>query len=79
MSNCLSPRQTLNKAFLKVKPNRSDIDIFKSNLQELLAQIKESESEEFHKNLISDFLKQTYYQSQHWLSRTCGDKHGLLK
>ncbi|MEA5535091.1 Eco57I restriction-modification methylase domain-containing protein [Crocosphaera sp. XPORK-15E] len=68
MSNCLYPRQALNKAFLKVKPNRSDIDIFKTNLQELLAQIKESESEEFHKNLISDFLKQTYYQSQHFIN-----------
>src|SRR5271157_4906554 len=64
----LSPRKELNKAFLKVKPNRSDIESFKRNLIKLLDQINESESEEFHKNIISDFLKDTYYKDNHFIN-----------
>ncbi|MFO8053727.1 MAG: hypothetical protein R6U19_01000 [Bacteroidales bacterium] len=59
----LKPRKALNKAFLKVKPNRSDIEKFKSNLRTLLEQTNDTESEEFHKNLVSDFLKKTYYET----------------
>ena len=58
----LKPRQALNKAFLKVKPVRTQIEVFKENLIRLFDQINESESEEFHKNLVSDFLKRTYYE-----------------
>jgi very-short-patch-repair endonuclease len=58
----LKPRQALNKAFLKVKPIRTQIEVFKENLIRLLDQINETESEEFHKNLVSDFLKRTYYE-----------------
>lgn len=58
----LKPRQALNKAFLKVKPVRTQIEVFKDNLIRLLDQINEKESEEFHKNLVSDFLKRTYYE-----------------
>jgi len=54
--NISNPRKALNKAFLKVKPNRSDIETFKKNLTYLLNQIDESESEEFHKNTITKFL-----------------------
>jgi len=66
--NALQPRKSLNKAFLKVKPIREEIEIFKSNLIKLLDQINEAESEEFHKNLISDFLKNTYYSPNHFLN-----------
>lgn len=58
----LKPRQAINKAFLKVKPVRIQIEVFKGNLIRLLDQINETESEEFHKNLVSDFLKRTYYE-----------------
>jgi len=64
----LSPRQTLNKAFLKVKPIREDIETFKTNLIKLIDQINETESEEFHKNLIADFLKNTYYSPSHFIN-----------
>ena len=57
----LKPRNALNKAFLKVKPNRSDIERFKTYLIQLLDRINDSESEEFHKNLVIDFLKKTWY------------------
>jgi len=66
--NVLPPRKVLNKAFLKVKPNRSDIECFKVNLIKLLDRINEAESEEFHKNIISSFLKDTYYKDNSFIN-----------
>lgn len=60
-TNLLEPRKALNKAFLKIKPSRSHIEDFKTNLIQILDSINEKESEEFHKNLVIDFLKKTYY------------------
>jgi adenine-specific DNA-methyltransferase len=64
----LKPRKALNKAFLKVKPNRTDIESFKANLITLLDRINDKEHEEFHKNLVSDFLKKTYYDPHHFIN-----------
>ncbi len=64
----LKPQKALNKAFLKVKPNRTDIERFKQNLIILLDRTNDSESEEFHKNLVSDFLKDTYYKQNHFIN-----------
>jgi len=66
--NPITPRKALNKAFLKVKPNRNDIELFKKNLIRLIDQINEAESEEFHKNLVSVFLRDTYYHDQHFIN-----------
>jgi hypothetical protein len=61
-----TPKLSLNKAFLKIKPNRTEIDIFKKNLILLLDKIKlveerpKDESEEHLKNDIRDFLRDTY-------------------
>jgi len=66
--NPILPRKSLNKAFLKLKPNRSQIEQFKGNLIQLLDRINESESEEFHKNLVIDFLKKTYYEPNHYIN-----------
>jgi tRNA1(Val) A37 N6-methylase TrmN6 len=62
------PKKSLNKAFLKVKPNRTDIERFKANLIQLLDRTNDSESEEFHKNLVSDFLKKTYYDPAYFIN-----------
>jgi hypothetical protein len=64
----LKPRKALNKAFLKVKPNRTDIEGFKTNLIQLLDRTNDTESEEFHKNLVIDFLKKTYYDPNHFIN-----------
>jgi hypothetical protein len=64
----LNPRKALNKAFLKVKPNRTAIEGFKANLIQLLEHTNDTESEEFHKNLVSDFLKKTYYHPNHFIN-----------
>lgn len=65
----MKPRQALNKAFLKVKPNRDEIEAFKRNLISLLDKIQlveqrpKDESEEHLKNDIRDFLRDTYYRA----------------
>ena len=64
----LKPRKALNKAFLKVKPNRTEIESFKVNLIQLLDRTNDIESEEFHKNLVIDFLKKTYYDPNHFVN-----------
>lgn len=66
--NKLKPRKALNKAFLKVKPNRKEIEGFKTNLIQLLDRTNDIESEEFHKNLVIDFLKKTYYEPDHFIN-----------
>ncbi len=63
-----NPRQSLNKAFLKIKPVRSEIESFKTNLVLLLDKISviesqpKDESEEHLKNDLRDFLRDTYYR-----------------
>jgi hypothetical protein len=64
----LKPWQALNKAFLKTKPVRSEIARFKANLALLLERANDHESEEFHKNLVSDFLKKTYYDPGYFIN-----------
>jgi type II restriction/modification system DNA methylase subunit YeeA len=62
-----SPKKAL-KAFLKQKPLRSEIDVFKTNLIALLDKISviekqpKDESEEHLKNNLRDFLRDTYYR-----------------
>ncbi len=64
----LKPKQALNKAFLKVKPNRAAIEDFKAHLIKLIDQTNDTESEEFHKNLVIEFLKKTYYDPHHYVN-----------
>ncbi|MBN1968429.1 MAG: Eco57I restriction-modification methylase domain-containing protein [Candidatus Delongbacteria bacterium] len=66
--NAIKPRKALNKAFLKVKPHREEIENFKVNLIQLLDRTNDIESEEFHKNLVIDFLKKTYYDPKNFVN-----------
>ena len=68
MINKLTPKKALTKAFLKVKPIRSEIDDFKKHLIQLLDRTNDTEREEFHKNLVMDFLKNTYYKSNYFIN-----------
>lgn len=61
----LKPRKVLHKAFLKVKPTRSEIESFKLNLIKLLGKIDEIEREENQKNHLRDFLRDTYYKENY--------------
>lgn len=58
------PIKALNKAYLREKVSRNYIELFKKNLQQLLNRINEQESEEHLKNVIADFLKDTWYKEQ---------------
>lgn len=57
-----TPSKSLSPALLKAKPSKAQFDEFKSKLSELVEKIKSSpsESEEHHKNHISDFLKYAF-------------------
>ncbi|MBK9334396.1 MAG: class I SAM-dependent DNA methyltransferase [Ignavibacteria bacterium] len=61
----LLPKKSLSKAFLKQRPLRSEINIFKSNLLKLIGKIDEIEREENQKNHIRDFLRDTYYKENY--------------
>lgn len=60
----LSPKQSLNKAYLKEKVTRANIELFKKNLVEFLNGIDEKESEENAKNIVTKFLYDTYYHGK---------------
>lgn len=64
----LTPRQALNKSFLKLKPNRNEIENFKQEFINLLEGNNEKESEEFQKNLISTFLKKIGFEPQYYIN-----------
>lgn len=66
--HALQIRKALNKAFLKVKPTRDEIDTFKKQLRQLLEGINPDELEEFNKNLLADFLKNTAFASDHFIN-----------
>ncbi|MDD4555638.1 MAG: Eco57I restriction-modification methylase domain-containing protein [Bacteroidales bacterium] len=66
--NILTPRKSLNKAFLKIKPSRQGIETFKNNLIRLLDGLDQNESEEHNKNDLCDFLRNTFYSSGYYLN-----------
>ncbi len=67
-SNIKTPKQALNPAFLKQKPEREEIELFKKEFITLLNNINEKESEEFHKNLVSKFLTAVYYKDNYFIN-----------
>ena len=62
--NAQTPKVILNKAFLKQRPLRSEIELFKANLKTLLEKVEAKESEENKKNHVRDFLLNTYYKDK---------------
>jgi adenine-specific DNA-methyltransferase len=66
--NKLEPKQALNKSYLKIKPDAENIRDFKAGLTRLLELCDEKKDEEFNKNLLSDFLKKTYYGDRYFIN-----------
>ncbi len=56
---------TLNKAFQKQSLKRADIELHKKELTNLFNYIDENQDEDYHKNIISDFLKAVYYKDKY--------------
>jgi len=69
----IKPNKSLNKAYFKQSLKREDIELFKKNLIRLFERINDSESEEHNKNIVSDFLKDTYYKTDYEIN-TSGRK-----
>ncbi|MFM7438601.1 MAG: hypothetical protein ACKO2V_08340, partial [Snowella sp.] len=59
--NKREPKQALNRGYLKIKPDAETIKVFQDSLSRLLDLCDSKKSEEFNKNLLIDFLKNTYY------------------
>ena len=68
MKHLLTPRKALNKAFLKVKPSREQVNNFKEWLNWLYTHISEEESEEHNKNLLSRFLREAFYSPLYFVN-----------
>ena len=68
----LIPQQKLNKsldkALLKHRPFVSEIELFKTELIKVLDHTDPSETEEFHKNLVSTFLTKAFYANTHFIN-----------
>jgi hypothetical protein len=60
--------KALNKALLKYRPLKSEIDLFKTELIKLIGHIDPAETEEFHKNLVSTFLTKAFYANTHFIN-----------
>jgi adenine-specific DNA-methyltransferase len=61
----LPPQKSLNKAYLKQSLKRDQIDLFRANLARMFERIRTDEHEEHLKNIVSDFLKDTWYKQTH--------------
>lgn len=66
----LTPKQSLLKGYMKISVSRNEINLFKEKLRFFFNHVNPSESEEFNKNLIMQFLNQTYYAKQDCLVNT---------
>ena len=61
--NIKIPIQTINKSYQKNKISRIDFDNFKAQLEVIIKKIDADESEEQLKNVLIQFLKNTFYQN----------------
>jgi len=68
IQNIQSPRKALNKAYLKIKPCREEVDLCKRELKKLLHALRPAESEEFNKNHISAFLRESHYKGDYFIN-----------
>ena len=61
----LKPSKSLNKAYLKQSVTIDQIELFKRELKNVFNHIDDNQDEEYHKNKISFFLLQVYYNEKH--------------
>ena len=57
-------QESLSVSYLIEKISRGEMALFKKNLIEYLSKINPAESEENAKNLVRDFLRDTFYNSK---------------
>ena len=66
--NKLEPKQALNRTYLKVKPDGENLQMFKAYLVRLLDLCDSKKDEEFNKNLLSEFLKKSFYGDRYFIN-----------
>lgn len=64
----ITAKQAINKAYLREKVNRADIELFKTNFTGLIDKINAQGDEEHLKSLIADFLKFTWYKDAYQIN-----------
>lgn len=57
----ITARKSLNKAYLKAPVSEDLFDRFVERFQDFAGKVTSAASEEFNKNLLADFLKNTYF------------------
>ena len=68
--NKLNPSQSILKNYLKEPVRIDDINLFRDSLKRLLNEINEDETEEFNKNLVIHFLRNSLYRDRRFLVNT---------
>jgi adenine-specific DNA-methyltransferase len=63
--NIQSPFKTLNKAYLKEKVSRNNVELFKVELTALFNKAATGHSEDTLKDFITEFLRNTWYNTNH--------------
>jgi type II restriction/modification system DNA methylase subunit YeeA len=63
-----SPSQSINKVYLKQSISKSNFDDFTNNLLSLISNTNKEETEEHNKNVISDFLKKSFYAPDYYVN-----------
>ena len=62
-------KKALNRAFIKVRPERSEIEKFKNNLINLLDTVKNNKTEGALIIPITNFLNKTYYDDKYFINQ----------
>src|SRR5450759_250221 len=65
------PVKSLSKAYLRQSLKREQIELFKANLARMFERIRTDEHEEHLKNIVSDFLKDTWYKQTNEINTSC--------
>jgi len=68
MSGQIDVKQSLSKAYRKQRPARAEIELLRRELVKMLDEAKPNESEEYHKGLLTEFLKKTAYDPKHFIN-----------
>jgi len=65
--------KAIHLTYFKKGVKEENINLFKANFKRLFERINETESEEHNKNIVSDFLKDTFYKNEYEIN-TAGRK-----
>ncbi len=69
----IKPDKSIHSAYFKQNLKEEAIDTFKTNFKRLFERINETESEEHNKNIVAQFLRDTFYKNDYEIN-TAGRK-----